>query len=243
MSDTEAPPIEGRDPAEESNPTDTANQQAEHPEPEVGDEKPEPQSKLDRRIAAMSARLTAAEQNAQRAWAELERVRQASPLQPEPEISPEVRAAAERLASQMREQERGREKAENFHDAGKAAYADWQERCSNLMSMGADAGIAEILVDMKDGAKVAGALADDPEALERIAGIKTERGRAISLGMYAAQLAEQPATPARKMPRAAPPPIRPVTNLGNGNVAVPQAMTPDQLVDYYSREAMAKRGL
>ncbi len=241
MSDTEnTPQPEAQDDAPaEATPAEGQTQ------PEVGEEKPDQPSKLDRRIAAMSARLTAAEARAAQAEAEAARYRQHSPLdQQQQQISPEIRAAAEQLAAQLREQERGREKAENFHEAGRTQYTDWKERCANLMGMGADAGIAEILVDMKDGAKVAGALADDPEALERIAAIKTERGRAISLGMYAASLADQQAAiPARKTPRIAPPPIRPVSNLGSGGVPVPQAMTPDQLVDYYSREAMAKRGL
>ena len=180
----------------------------------------------------------------QQAEAENERYRQRSPLeQQRPELSPEVRAEVERLAAQMREQERGQEQANTFHEQGRESYADWEERCKNLMAMGVDVGLSQILVEMKDGAKVAGALADDPEALQRIAQIRTERGRAISLGMYAAKLAEAQQPQIRRTAREVPSPIRPVTNLGNGANPVPQAMSSEQLVDYYSREAMKARGL
>ncbi len=234
MSDTNDTPQAEPDP-----PESTAEGQ---PEPETGEEKP---SKLDRRIAALSARVSAAEARAQQAEAEATRYRQHSPLeQQRPELTPELRVEVERLAAQMREQERGREKAESFHELGRESYADWEERCKNLIAMGADNGVAEILVEMKDGARIAGALADDPEALQRISSIKTERGRAISLGMYAASLADKAPPPLpRRAARESSGPIRPITNLGNGSVPVPQAMTSEQLVDYYSREAMKARGL
>jgi hypothetical protein len=236
----------------ETDPTPPADPPEPQTDPPPGESEPEPQreadaepeakpSKLDRRLANLSARLSAAEQDRARMEGELARYRQNSPLQQEPEITPEVRAHAEKLAAQLRDQDRARERAEGFHEAGKAAYADWTDRCSSLMQMGADAGLAELLVEMKDGAKIAGALADDPEALERMAGIRTERGRAISLGMYAAQLADKEPPPRRQVSRA-PAPIRPV----NGAVRTelqPQQMTSEQLVDYYSREAMARRGL
>ena len=240
MSETETPSAATPEETPQAEPTP----ETEQPAQEAGEPEPEAEakpSKLDRRLATLSARLTAADQDRARLEAELQRFRQQSPLQPEPEISPEVRAAAERLASQMRDQERARERADGFHEAGKAAYADWPERCQNLMQMGADAGLAELLVEMKDGAKVAGALADDPEAVERIASIKTERGRAISLGMYAALLAEKEPPPRRQVSRA-PAPIRPVNGAVRAEL-LPQQMTSEQLVEYYSREAMKARGL
>jgi len=82
---------------------------------------------------------------------------------------------------------------------------------------------------------------EDPEAVERIASIKTERGRAISLGMYAALLAEKEPPPRRAVSRA-PAPIRPVNGAARTEL-LPQQMTSEQLVEYYSREAMARRGL
>jgi len=235
---TETPPPEAppEDPPPAPEPdTEQPAREAEEPEAEA---KP---SKLDRRLANLSARLSAADQDRARLEAELQRFRQQSPLQPEPEISPEVRAAAERIAAQIREQDRAKERADNFHEAGKAAFTDWPERCQSLMQMGADAQLAELLVEMKDGAKVAGALADDPEAVERIASIKTERGRAISLGMYAGLLAEKEPPPRRAVSRA-PAPIRPVNGAARTEL-LPQQMTSEQLVEYYSREAMKARGL
>ncbi len=114
-----------------------------------------------------------------------------------------------RMYEEMRAKERTQERVDTFHQAGQAAYPDWAERCQNLMQMGADENFSVLLVETPDGAKVAGALADDPDALERISGLKTERARAIALGHYAASLQAKPAAvPAVSVSRA-PSPIQP----------------------------------
>ncbi len=197
-------------------------------------------SRADRRIAAMSARLAAQ-------GAELDALRRERNQPPrQPEAMPQTPEELERLVNQRAEQiataRAAQERAERFHEAGRKAHADWTERCQSLMQMGADAGMAEMLIEMPDGARVAGALADDPEALERIAAIKTERGRAISLGMYAAALEAKPAAPVRRTSNA-PAPIRPLN--GGQARAEPNehTMTSEQLVEHYSREAMRARGL
>jgi len=201
------------------------------------EEQPRP-SRADRRIAAMSARLAAQ-------GAELEALRRtqthstpavagALPQTPE-ELQAYVRTEAQKIATEERE----RERVVAFHEAGKAAHADWQQRCDSLQAMGADAGMARIMVEMGgEGARVAAALADDPEELERIAGIRSEHGRAIALGKYAATLpaARPPRTPVSR----APAPIRPVTGVANP-VFNEFTATPEQLVEFYSKQAMDRR--
>ena len=202
---------------------------------EAGDKPQEKPSRGDKRFAVLSARLARTE-------AELaEARRHAAPRPPEASVDPAVQRLAEQHAEKLYQERVVAERVKSFHDAGKAAFADWQDRCQSLMEMGADPAFAELLVDLPDGAKVAAALADDPESLEQIAAIKTERGRAIALGKYSAGLAANPATPARSVSRA-PAPIRPVT--GTARVAFNEATaSPQQLVEYYAKQAMAKRGL
>jgi len=207
--------------------------------PEPKDEEPKPRlTREERRAAHLSAQLTALR-------AEVDRMRQAQPptgLQP-PQPWPQTPEELERLIEERSElkaaQKAAQARADAFHRAGQAANPDWRERCQALMDMGADGAFSQLLVEMDDGAKVAAALADDPEAMERIAAIRTERGRAISLGMYAAKLAEQapPARPAPRRASAAPAPIRPV----NGSVnPTPNeySMDMDQLLSFYSQQNM-----
>ena len=197
-------------------------------------------SRADRRIAAMSARLAAQ-------GAELDALRRAAQQPPRaPEAMPQTPEELERLVGQRAEQiaaaRAAQERAERFHEAGRKAHADWTERCQSLMQMGADAGMAEMLIEMPEGARVACALADDPEALERIAAIKTERGRAISLGMYAAALESKPTPPVRR-PSNAPAPIRPL-NGGQARAEFNEyTATSEQLVEYYAEQARKARGL
>ena len=202
---------------------------------ESGDKPQEKPSRGDKRFAMLSARLARTE-------AELAEARRVSQPRPsEAAVDPAVQRLAEQHAEKLYQERVVAERVKTFHDAGKAAFPDWQDRCQSLMEMGADSGFAELLIDLPDGAKVAAALADDPESLEQIATIKTERGRAIALGKYSASLATKPATPARPVSRA-PAPIRPVT--GTARVAFNEnTASPQQLVEYYSKQAMAKRGL
>ncbi|HEX3574572.1 MAG TPA: hypothetical protein VHU42_08240 [Rhodopila sp.] len=141
-------------------------------------------SRTDRRIAALSARLSAGEQERARLAAELERARSdGRPKAPPRPVTPEdiPRIVEERVQAQLA-QRLVQERADRFHEAGRAAFPDWADRCASLMQMGADAQIAELLIEAPDGPKVAAALADDPEEMERIAGLKSERARAIALG-------------------------------------------------------------
>jgi hypothetical protein len=194
-------------------------------------------SREDRRWAALSAKFSAAVQEKGRLEAEVEALRQraAPPPADEPHLTPEQQAVVNRRVQAELVNARVQDSVERFHEQGRAAYGakDWQERCANLVSMGADAGLAALLVDTPDGTRVAAALADDPEALEGIAAIKTERGRAIALGKYAATLGDK-APPASRAVSRAPAPIRPIG--GNANTSPNEyVMKSENLVEMYSK--------
>jgi hypothetical protein len=236
-----APPPEPAAPATEA-PAPAADGAASETT-DTTDETKEPKpSRTDRRIAALSARLSAGEQERQRLAQEVEHYRrQFAPQPAELQLSPEQQAAVDRAVEAKLAQRVEAERSESFHTAGKAAYPDWSERCQSLMQMGADAQFAQLLIETPDGAKVAGALADDPEELERITGLRTERARAIALGKFAATLESKPAAPARTT--RAPAPIRPINGASARVEFDEHTATPAQLVEFYSRQAMAKRGL
>jgi hypothetical protein len=237
--DAEAPE---RNPTDVTDPPTAADPPVEKTAEETAAEaEAERQSRVDRRLGRLNARFAEADRERMRLAAENAELRRA--INPEPERPPTPedipRLVEERVAVEMAR--RGAvERAERFHEAGKALHPDWADRCQNLMQMGADAGFAELLVEMPDGAKVAAALADDPDEMERIAALKSERSRAIALGKFAAAMEHAPPTPARRVSQA-PPPIRGL----NGTFARAEVdesrMTSQQLVEHYSRQAMAAR--
>src|SRR3954464_8701059 len=198
MSETN-PQAEGAPPPEPAAPaTEAPAPAADGAAHETTDETKELEPKLERRLATLRARITAGEQERQRLAQEVEHYRrQVAPQPAEPQFTPEQQAAVDRLVEAKMAQRAEAERSESFHTQGRAAYPDWSERCQSLMQMGADAGFAQLLIETPDGAKVAGALADDPEELERISGLRTERARAIALGKFAATLESKPAAPAR----------------------------------------------
>jgi len=213
----------------ETETTETAEKTEEQPKP----------SRADRRIAALSARLAATNNELE----QLRRAQQAPPQRPTelPQTPEELERVIDQRAEEKAAQKAAQARAEAFHEAGMAEHGKdaWAARCNNLMAMGADAGMSQLLIEMPNGARVAGALADDPEELERIAAIRSPTGRAIALGQYAATLAAP--TPRRAAPVSrAPAPIRPVTGVANP-VPNEYTMTPDQLVEHYSKQAMDRR--
>lgn len=109
---------------------------------------------------------------------------------------PQVRAAIEAQAAEQA-------RVAAFLNAGAAEYPDWDKRRAELIEMGADAGIAQLLVEMPNGHRVAGALYDDPAELERIADLKTERARAVALGAFAARIEARRTAPPSAPPRRA----------------------------------------
>src|SRR5215472_14169345 len=142
------------------------------PAPSEAPETPSPeeqaaaqQSALEKRVATMSARMG----NLGRERDELRaRVAQL-------EAGLRTQQPSQQQAQQISAGERTQEKIRSFHAAGKEAYPDWAQRCDDLQAMGADPQFAELLVEMDQGHKVAAALRDDPEQLERIASLRGER--------------------------------------------------------------------
>lgn len=205
------------------------------PKPKEGD-KADP---VARRFASMTAKLSASSATVRALEQQIQALQRpaAAAGQPAPEAQQAIQAAAERLY----EQRVATEKVNSFHEAGKTAYTDWQEKCAALIEMGGDAQFAELLVDMPDGARVAAALADDPEEMERIAGLKTERARAIALGKYSAAM-EAKGVPAKPVSKA-PPPVVPLRSGPVRAVFNEQTATADQLVAHYDKQERIKRGL
>jgi hypothetical protein len=112
------------------------------------------------------------------------------------------------------------------------------------MGMGADAQFASLLVDMPDGARVAAALAGEPDEVQRIANLRSERARAVALGKFAASIEDTPArtnglSQERQVTRA-PAPVRPVTGRASP-VFNEYTASANQLVDKYMREALQSR--
>lgn len=239
---SETIPQDGADPVatDDANPLveTTTDTTTETPKPKEGDET-DPAAK---RIARLTAKLSA-ESAARRAlearWQASEMNRNANPA--EGGLAPEAQRLAEQRAEQLYQQRVANEKVNSFHEAGKTAYTDWQEKCAALIEMGGDAQFADLLVDMPDGARVAAALADDPEEMERIAGLKTERARAIALGKYSAAMEAKGAL--AKPVSKAPPPVVPLRSGPVRTVFNESTATPEQLVEYYSKQERTKRGL
>jgi hypothetical protein len=222
-------------------PESTASEASDAPE-QPEHKEPDPEG---RRVAQVRARLAAAERerDALRAEAEFYR-RQTANVAPEDE-TPEQRYQRERTAIRAEVEQQIR--TETFHQAGAAQFADWKQRCDDLIAMGADAGFAGLLVEMPggEGVRVAAALAADPDAVERIANLRSDRARAVALGRYAATIDDT--APARVNGAAAaapvtraPAPVRPVTGRAsptfNEYTADPQA-----LVDRYMNQVLERQ--
>src|SRR4029077_2623353 len=96
--------------------------------------------------------------------------------------------AAQRLRMQVRAEVEAEIKVKNLHDEGRAQYPDWGQRAQRVVDMGGDAEFSQLIVDMppREAVRLVGALAEDPEALQRIVDLKGERARAVALGKYAA---------------------------------------------------------
>lgn len=238
MSET-TEPTEGQ-PAAEPEPAPAPESAPETDAPEqTPEQKAEEQHKEDRRIAQLRARLGAAEREREAQRAELEHYRrQVAQQAPQQETPEQAMARIEREADARAE---ARFLVKRFHEEGYAQYRDWDQKRADLVEMGADTGIAMMLVEMPGGVRVAAALAEDPAELKRIADIPSERGRAIALGKFAASI-DNDAAPTRSTPQVtrAPAPIRPVTGRAS---PVFNEYTADgnTLVDRYMKQAMENR--
>lgn len=240
MSETVTEP--GREPAPAPDPTPPPESTPDAPAPEqTPEEQKEAADKEGRRVAQLRARLGAAERERDRLAAEAAFYRQQRPQVPPEQESAEQ--AAMRQREMMRREVETQVRAERFHAEGAAAYNDWNARCKDVMEMGADAAFASLLVEMPEGVRVTAALAQDPESVQRIANIGSERGRAIALGKYAATLDDRGANGhAARVPPVtrAPAPVRAVTGR-----AAPQfneyTASGDELVDRYMRENLDRQ--
>ena len=203
-----------------------------------------------RRVAQVRARLAAAERERDALRAEAEFYRQrAQPVAPEDETS-EQRYQRERGA--MRQEVEAQIRTETFHQQGAQQFGDWKQRCDDLVAMGADAGFAQLLVEMPggEGVRVAASLAADPDAVEWIANLRSERARAVALGKYAATIEEAThdrsrqngvngAAAAPAVTRA-PAPVRPVTGRASPQFNEYTA-TAQQLADFYMAQTLSRQ--
>jgi hypothetical protein len=170
----------------------------------------------------------------------LEFYRRQAQQQTPAEETPEQRYMRERATIRAEVEQQIR--TERFHEQGQSAYGDWKQRCDDLVAMGADAGMAALLVEMPDGVKVAASLAGDPAEVQRIANLRSERARAVALGKYAATVDSDTATPARPAPQVtrAPAPIRPVTGRASPQFNEYTASV-DQLADRYMQQNLDRQ--
>jgi hypothetical protein len=215
--------------------------------PEPGEQTEEERTRArddeSRRVAQVRARLGATERERDQLAARLAYYEARDAPPPGTPPTPEQQEAM--LRQQIRAEEAGKIRAERFHEEGSAAFPDWSKRCGDLMAMGADAGFAQLLVEMPGGTKVAAALADDPAEVERMSAIRTERGRAIALGRYAAMLdnggvtGATPRTQSQPVTRA-PAPVRPVTGRASPQFNEYTASAQD-LVEHYLKPTPIRR--
>jgi len=235
LDDTEAPAPADTGAAHDTKPTETDADRAAN------------------RIARLTSRYAGKAREAEELAARVAQLEAGNRTPQDADFEKAVEAATEqRLAARH-----AKERADAFHEAGRAAYPDWQDRCSALVAMGADAQMSSLLVEMKDGAKVAAALHDDPDELERIARLTTPTARAIALGVYAGRLdaAQSVSSPSRgetgsvsgRAVSRAPAPIRPVQGRANpafNEYAAGDASNGNEaLVDYYMKADRIRRGL
>jgi hypothetical protein len=248
MSETTEPP-EGTPPAEPTPTPGTGPSGAPESTPPETDE-PGPAREADetqqarggeKRFAIITAKLSAAEKLYNAQQAELAHWRQIAAQQAPVEETPEQRMA--RIERDADTRAEARLLARRFHEEGQAQYPDWDQKTKDLMAMGADAGIATLLIEMPGGVRVAAALADDPAELQRIANIESERKRAIALGKYAATVDDAPparAAVATPQVTRAPAPIRPVTGRASPQFNEYTA-TADQLGDFYMKQNLERQ--
>jgi hypothetical protein len=225
--------------AEEQQPLEPSPEAPVESTPQGTTEPSEERSRLERRIGqlrAQNSRIAAERDQLAGQIAALQRRPQQQPNGEQPALDPQLQDLIRTEAKKLANQERVDERIASFHAAGREVFPDWTERCQDLMAMGADMQISQMLVEMTNGAKVAGALRDAPDELERIAGLRSERARAIALGQFSAKIEAEPARNKTRAPRP-PEPIRgraaPVFNEQEASTA--------QLVEHYRKQELAKQ--
>lgn len=216
-----------------------AEEPAEAPaEPEQTPEQKQEESKADKRFSRLTARMASLARERDELAQRLSQVEAAQRGVAPEQLSPDVRAMVEQEVQRRVEQRVTDAASARFHEAAFEAYDDWETRRHRLVALGADAGIASILVKMSDGVRVAGALHDNPDELERIAQIPTQEDRAIALGKFAAKLEARPTRAVSRAPRP-PAPVdgrtSPKFNEYSTNLSA------QDLVEVYRKQEMEKR--
>lgn len=230
--------------------SDTPAQPAPESTPPESDEpapakEAEEREKEDRRTAVLRARLGTAERERDALRAEAEHYRRQVAQQAPEQDTPEQ--AQQRLRMQVRAEVEAEIKKDNLHAHGNAQFADWGQRAQRVVDMGGDAQFAQLVLDMppSEAVKVVAALSEDPEALQRIVDLRSERARAVALGKYAATIEDAPqargnghATSTPQVTRA-PAPIRPVTGRANPTFNEYTA-SGEQLADFYLKKDLER---
>lgn len=220
-------------PSAEPQPADEAQRQ----QPEAEPQKSPEETNWERRVNRLTSRVSTVSRENDELRQRLAAFEQAQAQHatgqqpPPPELQQYIRTEAERLAQAQRIEER----RQSFNEQGAAAYPDWEERKQSLIAMGVDIPLSVLLVEMPDGARIAGELHDNPAELERIAEIRSERGRAVALGQFAAKLEQRPRTVSR-----APRPPQPVTGRVNPQFNEYNASAQD-LVAFYTKRAQEQQ--
>lgn len=247
MSETETVPGGGEtpEPVPETEPP-APGTEGEDPEPtpeQAEAEAAEQESRRERRMARLNQRYAEADRERIRLAEENEYLRRTLHPPPEPQALPQTPEELERLVDARAEakaaQQAVQARIDVFHKEARAACDDWDTRRQALIQMGADTEFSHLLVEMPDGARLAVALYDDPDELERITALKTSTARAIALGKYAATLEGKPAPLARRT-APLPAPITPIGGRTRTAFNEYTATDASDLAERYSRQNLER---
>lgn len=209
MSETTQKPEAPPEPPEEPGPAPAPAEQPEPQPPSEGDQPPDAEGeekRIARRLNRLNSRVAMLSRTNEQLQQQLAQALQqrAQQTQAGQQVDPALQQYIEQQVAAGVQARVMDQKTRAFHEQGSELYPDWNERCTALQAMGADAQIARVLVGMRDGPRVAAALHDAPDELDRIAAMDTE-DRATALGEFAAKLKTQSMRPVSKAPK--PPPV------------------------------------
>lgn len=236
MSDTTHPPEEPQPtPPPEPSPAPPAEPEGEpegQPRDEAGRFTRPDDGRFEKRIGVIRAQLSQTARQRDELAARIAAIEQRIGGQGQPQVDPHLQAYVQQEAQSLAEKQRMEERIAAFHEQGAQRYPDWKQRCDELQGMGADFNFAQLLVKMPDGARVAGALRDDPDEVERIASMPPD-ARPFALGQYLAKLDAQPTRQVSKAP--APPKPLPGRSSPMPN---PYLMEANDLAAMWMKEAL-----
>lgn len=191
--------------------------------------KPDP---VEKRIARLTAKLSYAQQQIVDMSARIS----ASTQQPQGEPVKLDEAEVERRATAKAEERLFNDECNKVASRGEEEFDDFHPKISSLWEEigGFNKPLVEAALETGDAHKVLYELASDPDEAERIGGLSPAR-----MGAALAKLANKPAPPPVAFSKA-PKPIKPVS--GSARVEFNEhTATAEQLVEHYSKQAMASR--